>query len=132
MWAEKKETNLFMGRKHRETRPGWLVLIRRPQCPEGDRSTTKLSEPRFEFRLGSVMRKAVHVEHLATLFQESIDIGTSIHGASQDLRVLTRRQCLPDETSQHSGQCDCLFHGPTGGGRRKSLQMEGEIVLDWG
>ena len=78
------------------------------------------------------MRKSVHVQHFASLLQEGIDIGSCVHGPGQDLRVFMRRLRLPNETSKDPGQCDCLFHGPAGGGRSKSLQVEGEIVFDWG
>lgn len=107
-----------------------LVLIRSLQSPESYRSTAKLSEPAFELGLSGVVRQAAHMQNLASFTEESAHIGASIEWSSQNIWVVLSRLRFPDETSQHSRQRHCLFHGPSRRCRSQRLKVERQVVLD--
>lgn len=124
------ETYLFVGGKDGKAGASRLVLVRSPEGPEGDWPATKLREPALQFRLSGVVREAAHVQDLAALSEESPNIGTSVHWASEHIRVLVSRLRLADETTEDSSKRNGLFHGTTGRCWRKSLEVEGQVVLD--
>jgi hypothetical protein len=72
------------------------------------------------------------MENLTSLLEKSVHIGSCIHGASQDLRVLMCGLRLADETSKNPLQGDCLFESTARRGRRQCLQVKGQVVLDRG
>lgn len=72
------------------------------------------------------------MQNLATLRQESPNICTSVHGPSQDIRVVALRLRLAYQTTKHAGQSDGLVHGTAGRGRSQRLQVEWQVVFDWG
>jgi hypothetical protein len=72
------------------------------------------------------------MQDLAPLRQEGTDIGTSVHGACENVWVLMRRLRLVDQTPEDSGQCHRFFHSPPRRSWRKSLEVEGEVMLDRG
>lgn len=78
------------------------------------------------------MRKSRHVQDLAPLGEEGSHIGTSVHGPSQDVRVILRGLGLADEPSEDAGKSDGLLHGAARRGRGQGLQVEGQVVLDGG
>lgn len=84
-------TYLFVGREHSEPGAGGLVLLRSAQRPKGNGAATKLGEPALKLGLGRVVGKTRHVEHLAALRQKGPHIGTSVHGAREDVGVLVSR-----------------------------------------
>ena len=108
------------------------MLLRRAQRPEGNWSATKLGKPALKLRLGSVVRKARHVEDLTPLRQKGTNISTSIHRASKDVRVLMGRLRLANKTPQHPSERHGLLHCPTRRCGSQGLKMEREIVLDRG
>lgn len=124
-------TNLLVGRKHSETAARGLVLLRGTECPEGNRTTAKLSEPALELGLSGIMGQARHVEDLAALRQESPHIGASIHWSRQDVGVLMGRLRLANEASQNAGESDSLLHGAARRRRSQRLEVERQVVLDW-
>lgn len=107
-------TYLFVGREDGEAGASRLVLIRSPEGPESDWPATKLSEPAFQFRLGGIMRETAHVQDLAALSQESTNICTSVHWASEHIRVLVRGLRLADEATEDPSERNSLFHSTTG------------------
>ena len=119
-----------MRRKHRKTRPGRLVLIRRPQRPESDWTTPELGEPALQLRLRRVVGQTTQMEDLAALGKEGPHIGTSIHRPSHDLRMIEGRLGLADQPPQHASQRNGLLHGPAGRRGGQGLQMEWEVVFD--
>lgn len=76
------------------------------------------------------MRKAAHVKDLATLRQESTNVGAGVHGTGENIRVLVGRLRLADQTAKDSCKSDGLLHGTTGRGGSQSLQVERQVVLD--
>lgn len=121
---------LFVGREDGEASTSGLVLVGGAEGPEGDGSTTELSEPTLELGLSGVMRKAAHVKDLATLRQESTHICAGVHGAGEDIGVLVGGLRLADQTAKDSCKSDSLLHGTTRRGGSQSLQVERQVVLD--
>jgi len=78
-------------RKDGEAGSSWLVLLWSTQSPKGNGSSTELGEPALQLRLSGVMGEAGHVQHLAALGKEGPHVGSSIHGASEHIRVFMRR-----------------------------------------
>lgn len=129
---EDRSTYLLVGREDSETGAGWLVLLRCTQSPESDRSSAKLGKPALELGLSGVVRQAGHMQNLTPLRQEGTDIGTSIHRPREHVWVLVRRLRLVDEPTENASQRYSFFYSPTRRSWRKSLQVEGEVVLDRG
>jgi hypothetical protein len=103
-----------MGREDGETGAGRLVLVGSAEGPEGNGSTTELSEPRLKLRLGRVVGQAAHVEDLAALREEGSDISVRIHRLGQHVRVFLGRLALADEASKDAGQGNSFFHRAAG------------------
>lgn len=123
-------TYLFVGRENGKASAGRLVLVRSPEGPESNWSTTELGEPALQFGLGGVVGQAAHVKNLAALGKESPDVGTSIHGPGEDVGVVLWGLRLADQAAKDTSEGDGLLHGASGRGRSKSLQVEGQVVLD--
>lgn len=70
------------------------------------------------------MRQTRHVQNLASLRQKGAYVGTSIHGASENIGMVLGRLRFPDQAAKNSSQCHGLFHCATRRGRGQSLQME--------
>lgn len=119
-----------MGRKDGKSGTGGLVLVRRPQSPEGNGTTTKLGEPALQFRLSSIVGQTAEVQDLAALSQEGTDVGPGIHRTGKNLGVLVRGLRLADQTAEDTGEGDGLLHGAAGGSGSQSLQVERQIVFD--
>lgn len=127
---EKAISYFFMRGEHGETSSSRLVLVGCSQGPESNRATAELGEPALKLRLRSIVRKTAHVKNLATLRQERTNIGSGVHGASQDLGMLVSWLRFTDQTLENASKCDSLFHRPARRGRSKSLEVERKIVLD--
>lgn len=124
--------SLFMGRKDGKPSARGLVLIRRTQGPECNRTTAKLREPALQFGLRGVMGQTTEVQDLAALRQEGAYISPGIHGPGQDLGMLMRGLRFADKAPEDAGQGDGLLHGAAGRGGGQGLQMERQVVLDGG
>jgi hypothetical protein len=123
-------SSLLMGREYGESSACGLMLLRGSKSPEGNGPATKLGEPTLKLGLGCVVGETRHVKNLAPLGKEGSNIGSSIHGSSQNIRVLLGRLGLSDQASKNSSKSDGLFHGTSWRGRGKSLQVEWEVMLD--
>lgn len=121
-----------MGRKDGEAGAGRLVLLRSAESPERNGPTAVLGEPALQFRLGGVVRQARHVQNLAALRQESTNISTGIHGAGKHVRMFMSRLGLANQAAQDTSKGDSFLHGTARRRRGKSLQVEGQVVLDRG
>ena len=106
------------------------MLLRGAEGPKGNRATAKLGKPALQLRLRSVMRQTRHVQNLASLGKEGANIGACIHGTGQNVGVLLRGLRLANEASKDSRESNSLFHCSSRRGRGKSLQVEGQVVLD--
>ena len=92
-------TYLLMGREDGKPGTSRLVLLGRAKSPEGNGTSPKLREPALQLGLGRVVRETGHVEDLTPLRQEGPNIGTSIHGPGQHVRVLLAGLRLADKSS---------------------------------
>lgn len=72
------------------------------------------------------------MKHLATFGKEGPDVGTRVHGTSQDVRVVVERLGFPDQASEYTGKCDGFLNCTSGRCRGQCLQVEWQIVLDGG
>lgn len=122
--------SLLVRRENCEPSAGRLMLLRSSQGPEGNGSSAKLSKPALQFRLGSVVREARHVEDLASFREEGTDVGSGVHWTSENVWMLMRRLGLANETTENTGKGDSLLHRPTGRSWGESLQVERKVVLD--
>jgi hypothetical protein len=95
-------TYLFVRGEDGKASARGLVLLGSAQRPKGNGSAAKLGEPALQLRLGGVMGKTRHVKHLAALRQEGTNIGASVHGAGENIRVLVGRLRLADESFEHA------------------------------
>lgn len=125
-------TDLLMGREDGEAGSSWLVLIWSAESPESDWATTELGEPALKLRLGGVVWKTSHVKDLAALRQEGSDIGTGIHWSGEDIWVLVCWLRLGNQAAENPGKSDCLLHGTAWRSWCQSLEVEWQVVLDWG
>jgi len=128
--AHRRRTHLFVRREYSKACTCGLVLIRSAQCPESYRSSTKLSEPAFEFRLRGVVGESTHVEDFAPLCQECPHIRIGVHWTRQDVWVFRGRLRFTNQTAKYSSQRDRLLHSTPWGCRRQSLKVERQVVLD--
>lgn len=76
------------------------------------------------------MWQSAHVEDLATLAKEGPDVSAGIHGTGEHVGVLVCRLGLADETTKDPSKRHCFFHSAAWRSRGKSLQVEGQVVLD--
>ena len=121
-----------MRRKDSKACTGRLVLIRSPQSPESNGTTTELSEPTLQFRLSSVMGQTAQMQNLAAFGQKGTHIGSGIHGTGHDLGVLVWGLRLADQAPQDTGEGDGFLHSTAGGGGGQGLQVERQVVFDGG
>lgn len=125
-------TYLLVRRKDGKAGASGLVLLGGSQSPKCNGATAKLSEPALELGLGGIVRQAGHVKNLASLREESTNIGSGVHGTSQDIGMLLGRLRLSDQAAEHAGEGNSLLHGTARRGRGQCLQVKGKIVLDGG
>lgn len=123
-------TYLFVRGKDGKAGAGRLVLLGGSQSPKGNGATAELGEPALELRLGGVVGKARHVQNLASLREKGADVGSGIHRASQDIRVLLGRLRLANKAAEDAGEGNGLLHGTTRRGGSQGLEVEGQVVLD--
>ena len=128
--TRERSTHFFMGRENCKPGPCGLVLVRRPERPERDRSPTKLGKPAFKFRLSGVVWKSAHMKNLAPLRKKCPDISSSIHWTAQNIRMLLRRLGFADQASKNSCQSNGLFHCTARRCWCQCLQVERKIMLD--
>ena len=106
------------------------MLLRGTQSPESDGASAKLREPALQLGLRSIVREPRHMQHLAPFREEGPNIGSSVHRAGQNVRVLVGGLRLPNQPTEDAGESDRLLHSPTGRGRGEGLQVEGQVMLD--
>ena len=119
-----------MGRKDGEAGSSGLVLLRSAKSPERNGPTAVLGEPALQLRLGGIVRQARHVQNLAALRQESANVSTGIHRPGKHIRMLMSGLRLANQAAQDTGKGDSFLHSTARRRRSKSLQMEGQVVLD--
>lgn len=72
------------------------------------------------------------MKHLATFRKEGSDVGTSVHGTGQDVRVVVERLGLANQASENTGKCDSFLNCTSGRRGSQGLQVEWQVVLDRG
>jgi hypothetical protein len=72
------------------------------------------------------------MEYLAAFGEESTHIGSRIHWASEDFGMFMSRLRLANKAFENARQSDGFLHSPSRRCWGKCLQVERQVVLDWG